>query len=237
MKISSALHAPSTTLRVVPPPPHCVRGRTSERVLATHMRPSCARHCEERSDEAIQPAPPTSRRLRQPNRPTGLLRFARNDERTKKPKQKRKRNADRRVDRTSALFRARRVPSGARRLSAFHRGSGVGDRTPSLSSRTALPGTWQRACPSPASSSQTGHSAGRAYCPKPPENEVYRSARGHRTRSTFRSTLGRRCPSLSEIRRTCMVPKMGTYVNENATDLWNFAMWLAPPATRLDVLS
>jgi hypothetical protein len=118
----------------------------------------------------------TSRRLRQPNRPTGLPRFARNDE-----KEKRKRNADRRVYPTSALFRARRASTAdkctqvcahkihvTRRLSAFHHGSCVGDRTPPLSLEHALPGTRQHACPSPASSSQTGHSAGRAYCPKPP---------------------------------------------------------------------
>jgi len=47
--------------------------------------------------------------------------------------------------------------------------------------------------------SQTGRNAGRAYVPKPPGNGVYRSARGHRTRSAFGSTLGRRRPSLSEI--------------------------------------
>ena len=41
--------------------------------------------------------------------------------------------------------------------------------------------------------------AGRSF-PKPPGSGVYRSARRHRTRSTFRSTLGRRRPSLSEIR-------------------------------------
>ena len=132
----------------------------------------------------------------QPHRPTGLLRLRL----AMTTKERRKRNADRRVDRTSALFRARRASSGTRRLSAFHRGSCGSDRTPPLSSGLALPGTRDCLCPSPASSSQTGHSAGRAYCPKPPGNGLYRSARGNRTRSTFRSTLGRRRPSLSEIR-------------------------------------
>jgi predicted RNase H-like HicB family nuclease len=50
-----------------------------------------------------------------------------------------------------------------------------------------------------------------------PGNGVYRTTRGHRTRSTFRSTLGRRRPSLSEIRRAHRVPKMGTHVNEYVT--------------------
>ena len=58
--------------------------------------------------------------------------------------------------------------------------------------------------------------AGRSF-PKPPGSGVYRSARRHRTRSTFRSTLGRRRPSLSEIRRMHMVPEMRTVVNEIAT--------------------
>ena len=41
--------------------------------------------------------------------------------------------------------------------------------------------------------------------PEPPGSGLYRSARGHRTRSAFGSTLGRRRPSPSEIRwRLCI---------------------------------
>ncbi len=114
---------------------------------------------------------------------------------------KRKKEAERRQTCSANLraLRARRAPlsllppsragkgwEGRARLSAFHRGSSLGDRTPLLSFRHALPATWsgrtipklrttgferpcasQRAlpapsCPSPASSSQTGHNAGRA---------------------------------------------------------------------------
>jgi hypothetical protein len=71
---------------------------------------------------------------------TGLRRFARNDEK--------EREAERRQ--THFVFHAtaphgRMLPparaSGAARLSAFHRGSCLGDPTPPLSSRYALPGT------------------------------------------------------------------------------------------------
>jgi hypothetical protein len=130
---------------------------------------------------------------------SGGFRFALPTLQSYEAKEKRKRNADRRVQPTSApygrgarpclfsLSRLRgRVGRGHARLSAFHRGSSLGDRTPLLSFRHALPATWsgrtipklrttgferpcasQRAlpapsCPSPASSSQTGHNAGRA---------------------------------------------------------------------------
>ena len=58
--------------------------------------------------------------------------------------------------------------------------------------------------------------AGRSF-PKPPGCGVYRSARGHRTRSAFGSTLGRRRPSLSEIRY--LVIYLGTFVNKLETRL------------------
>ncbi len=69
--------------------------------------------------------------------------------------------------------------------------------------RTPLHGGYpRRACPSPVKHLTrrcAGHSAGRMM-PKPPGNGPYPPARGHRTRSAFGSTLGRRRPSLSEIR-------------------------------------
>ena len=75
--------------------------------------------------------------------------------------------------------------------------------------------------------------AGRSF-PKPPGSGVYRSARRHRTRSTFRSTLGRRRPSLSEIRRMHMVPEMGTIVNEIATEPLEAMTVIECPAYRDD---
>ena len=164
---------------------------------------------------------------------SGGFRFALPTLRNGMTKEKRKRNADRRVQPTSASRDAARAlvsfPSpacggglgrGHARLSAFHRGSCCSERTPQLSSRYALPGTWSGRSDPKASNnrvrktvrlltagvtrsflsqssevtSQTGHNAGRACFPKPPGSGVYRSARGHRTRSTFGSTLGRRRP-------------------------------------------
>jgi hypothetical protein len=94
--------------------------------------------------------------------------------------------------------------SGAARLSAFHRGSRLANQR-HRSAPNALPGTRPgRAlaaltCPSPASFSQTGHRAGRAFARSRPGADR-NSARGHRSRSASGSTLGRRRPSMSEIR-------------------------------------
>jgi hypothetical protein len=139
---------------------------------------------------------------------------------------KRKKEAERRQ---TCLSNLRILRCGAHqrcaRLSAFHHGSCCSERTPQLSSRYALPGTWSDArsqsFEQPGSKNRALFSGrypllpvpvqrglsrrpvimpvGRSF-PKPPGSGVYRSARGHRTRSTFRSTLGRRRPSLSEIR-------------------------------------
>ena len=48
---------------------------------------------------------------------------------------------------TSASCDAARVQAARARLSAFHRGSCCSERTPQLSSRYALPGTWSGARP------------------------------------------------------------------------------------------
>jgi len=65
--------------------------------------------------------------------------------------------------------------SGAARLSAFHHGSGLGDRTPPLSFSTALPGMrppsgFPLSLPVSVQRcfSRTGRSADRAEDPKPP---------------------------------------------------------------------
>ena len=64
------------------------------------------------------------------------------------------------------------------RLSAFHHGARCSDRTPQLSSRTRFLGPGAKralsvsACPSPATESQTGHHAGRAFSQSRPGAEV-----------------------------------------------------------------
>ena len=104
------------------PPPPRVAGEDERRVLATHMRPSGARHCEERRTK-IQAADGWPR-----------IPLARNDERTKERKKEGGTPTDVWIE-PPRFFRARaRAQRGTRRLSAFHRGSGVGDRTPPLSS-------------------------------------------------------------------------------------------------------
>ena len=84
--------------------------------------------------------------------------------------------------------------SGRARLPALRRGTCGSERTPPLSSRRtswdvakrrALPAS---ACPSPATLSQTGHHAGRAFSQSRPGTEC-KSARGNRSRSDFRSAL------------------------------------------------
>jgi hypothetical protein len=104
------------------------------------------------------------------------------------------------------------------RLSALHRGSWLGDRTPPLSLRPRFPDHRMQTGFHPlrasaASSSQTGHRAGRAVSQGRP-GAVCETARGHRTRSTFRDRL-ENAPFMSEIRQ--FVTEMETNVNKNAT--------------------
>jgi hypothetical protein len=58
------------------------------------------------------------------------------------------------------------------------------------------------ACPSPASTSRAGHSAGRLM-PEPPENGVYGPARRHRTRPNRRGVPSPAASLVSEIRGRC----------------------------------
>ena len=67
-------------------------------------------------------------------------------------------------------------------------------------SRAPLHGRYpRRACPSPVKAPHAPVIVPAGMMPKPPGNGPYLPARGHRTRSAFGSTLGRRRPSLSEI--------------------------------------
>jgi hypothetical protein len=84
--------------------------------------------------------------------------------------------------------------SGRARLPALRHGTCGSELTPPLSSRRtswdvakerALPAP---ACPSPATKSQTGHHAGRAFPRSRPGTDC-KSARGNRSRSDFRSAL------------------------------------------------
>ena len=71
-----------------------------------------------------------------------------NDEGERTKKKKRKRNADRRVQPTSASRDAARVQAGRARLSAFHHGSYRQGFRPWAQLQARLPGTWQdvRSC-------------------------------------------------------------------------------------------
>jgi hypothetical protein len=98
-----------------------------------------------------------------------------------------------------------RTEAGARRASGGTR-SPVGVpprlllRRPNATAQLRLRASWDSsldgccppcACPSPASSSQTGHSAGRAYSRSRPGTEC-KSARGDRSRPVLRLASGRR---------------------------------------------
>jgi hypothetical protein len=112
---------------------------------------------------------------------------------------------------------ARRVPSGARRLSAFHRGSCGGDRTPPLSSRPRflgrgnVPVPVQRAPRRPVivPAGRIVRSRPEAECIVPPAGTALAPPSG------VPSAEG--VLHLSEIRRVHRVLKMGTHVNENVT--------------------
>src|SRR5208282_4771018 len=88
-----------------------------------------------------------------------------------------KKEAERRqahVFRWSASADAARALTRRARLTAFHRGTCCSEPTPQLSSRTRFLGRGCRRAlpavpyPSPATKSQTGHHAGRAFSRKPP---------------------------------------------------------------------
>jgi hypothetical protein len=108
-----------------------------------------------------------------------------------------RRNAGRRNPTIGRIFGCGARPTGRARLSAFHRGACGSEPTPPLSSSTRFLGRgrgaqsrWferpcaaQRAlpapsCPSPASSSQTGHSAGRAYSQSRPRTRLQAPSAG-----------------------------------------------------------
>jgi hypothetical protein len=112
---------------------------------------------------------------------------------------------------------------GRARLSAFHRGACDSEPTPPFSSSTRFLGRGRRAqsrwferpcavaralpapsCPSPASSSQAGHGAGRAFCRSRPRAAVT-SRRPQEPHSPPATGVTRR-PSckLSEIRDVCI---------------------------------
>jgi hypothetical protein len=106
-------------------------------------------------------------------------------------------------------------------LSAFHRGSGLGDRTPLPGFSSALPGMrppsgFPLSLPVSAQRcfSQTGHSAGRANNPKPPGSGL-QVRRGHRPRPAP-WPAGQ---SASDSRTRCRlhVTEMGTNVNRSVT--------------------
>jgi hypothetical protein len=128
--------------------------------------------------------------------------------------EKRRRDADKRVFQPPHLSDAARVQAARARLSAFHHGSCCSERTPQLSSRYALAGTWSGARPrwferpcalqrtiqdrtSPAGVTRSFLSQSSEFprrpvivpagrnSPKPPGSDPSRSARGHRTRPAF----------------------------------------------------
>jgi hypothetical protein len=92
--------------------------------------------------------------------------------------QQTKKEAERRqahfVSQWAASADAARALTRRARLTAFHRGTCGREPTPPLSSRTRFLGRGFRralsavSCPSPATKSQTGHRAGRAFSRKPP---------------------------------------------------------------------
>jgi len=99
---------------------------------------------------------------------------------------------------------------GTARLSALRRGTRQAGRNQHwLRSRTGFPATSQGRC-----FARQGHlprfntlRVDRSYCrstgdPEPPGSGLCESARGHRTRPTFRIASGM-CPSMSEIRGFC----------------------------------
>ena len=109
---------------------------------------------------------------------------------------------------------------GRARLSAPHRGSGLGDLTPPLSSgprflTSDANGLEALSDASAASTSQTGHDAGRDDARSRPGADR-NSARGHRTRSVFREYL--RKSSLGE-RDSGVVTEMVTSVKRSSRNL------------------
>ena len=117
------------------------------------------RHCEERQRRSNPVC--VARRLQGERRPKGLdcFAFARNDEYENDEYEKREAERRQTCSSTSAPLQVRRAPftpfppplwgrgreGGCARLSAFHRGSCCSERTPQLSFRYALPGTWSDA--------------------------------------------------------------------------------------------
>ncbi len=128
-----------------------------------------------------------------------------------------------------------RGSEGRARLSAFHRGACGSEPTPPLNSSTRFLGRgrgarsrWferpcalQRAlpapsCPSPASSLQTGHDAGRALSRSRPRTAVTsRRPREPHSPRPLASPGGR---PVSRARFATFVSEMGTNVNEKVTD-------------------
>jgi hypothetical protein len=146
-----------------------------------------------------------------------------------------RRNADRRVSPTSApaifiLPRLRgRTEEGARRASSGTR-SPVGVPPRHLRQRTnaaaqlqhALPGMrptsgvyLKRACPSPASFSQTGHGAGRAFSRSRPRTEV--TSRRPQEPHSLPAAGVTQLPSCIRKRFMASVSETGTNVNGNVT--------------------
>jgi len=131
------------------PPPQAGEEKATQCVLAAHPRPSFAkdpypaRHCEERSDEAIRGGGAATATLDPLNRTAALDCFA------SLVMTKGKRNADRCIvycprhanECCHSLAFGRSARSSERaHLSAFHRGSCLGDLTPPLSFSTRFLG-------------------------------------------------------------------------------------------------
>src|SRR5208282_946125 len=131
--------------------------------------------------------------------------------------------------RTSPQETHKREARRGARLSAFHHGTCCSEQTPQLSSRTRFLGlgrgarsrwferscTSQRAlpapsCPSPATKSQTGHHAGRAFSRSRPGAEVT-SPRPREPLSLRQPELPADVLSVSEI-RCALVTERGTDV-------------------------
>ena len=150
---------------------------------------------------------------------------------------------------TVSRGRGMRLPSGRARLPALRCGTRHRLLPRWLSSRPLFPGTWRcaawrvfcppSACPSPASSSRSGRSAGR-WCPGAARERVANPRAGTAARSTFRTRLEsapRRAIRFGLVTETETIVKGCRYIGDDATVHADFAArrsWnLAPTQTAL----
>jgi hypothetical protein len=161
-----------------------------------------------------------------------------NDERKNERKKNRRRNADRRKALLPWLRPRPRLHTGGAHLSAFHRGSGLGDRTPLPGFSSALPGMrppsgFPLSLPVSVQRcfSRTGRNAGRADNPKPPGSGLQIRARApHSPRAYGLPAAARPIGRGSDVYVTVTV----TYVNKNETNYFRASCGAMPPFNRKD---